>query len=122
MIDRDGIYHNPLKLFPPVSYKTAPKIQGIYVVDSNNHVIAGKASVIGLSTSLPASKYELVLDVFDIIDGAPMGDSVSRLSVSANGTSIGDLDFLEHLPKKSYLEGVRDAYKSSRLYFLTVKP
>lgn len=117
VIDRDGIYQNPLKFFPPVSDKTAPKIQGIYVVDANNHVIAGNGSGIGLPTTLPAGKYELVLDVIDIIDGAPMGDSVSRLSVSANGTPIGDLDFREHLPKKSYLEGVRDAYKIEPIVF-----
>lgn len=111
VIDRDGFYHNPLKFFPRVSDKTAPKIQGIYIVDVNNHVIAGRAQGIGLPTLLPPGKYELVLDIIDIIDGAPMGDSVSRLSVSANKTSLGNLDFLDHLPKKSYLEGVRDAYK-----------
>jgi hypothetical protein len=111
VIDRDGIYQNPLKFFAPLPDKTAPKIQGIYLVDANNHVLAGKAPGIDLPVLLPAGKYELVLDVIDVIDGAPMGDSVSRLSVSANGTSIGNLDFLDHLPKKSYLEGVKDAYK-----------
>ncbi len=117
VIDRDGNYQNPLKFFPPVSYKSAPRIQGIYVVDANNHIIAGKASGIGLPTSLPVGKYELVLDIIDIIDGAPMGDSVSRLSVLANGSSVGDLDFLEHLPKKSFLEGVREAYKIDPIIF-----
>ncbi len=111
VIDRGGIYQNPLKFFPPVSDKTPPKIQGIYVVDVGNHVVAGRAAGIDLPALLPAGKYELVLDIIDIIDGAPMGDSVSRLSVSANGTSIGNLDFLDHLPKKSYLEGVKDVYK-----------
>ncbi len=111
VIDRDGIYQNPLKFFPPVSDKTAPQIQGIYLVDVNNHVVAGSAPGIGLPPLLPSGKYELVLDIIDIIDGAPMGDSVARLKVSANGTSIGNLNFLDRLPRKSYLEGVKDVYK-----------
>ncbi len=111
VIHRDGIYKNPLKFFPPLSDKTPPRIQGIYLVDANNHVVAGNVPGIDLPALLPAGKYELVLDVIDIIDGAPMGDSVSRLSVSANGTSIGNLDFRDHLPKKSYLEGAKEVYK-----------
>ncbi len=111
VIDRDGVYHNPLKFFPQISDKTAPKIEGIYVVDSSNKVVAGNAQGIGLPALLPSGKYELVLDIIDIIDGAPMGDSVARLSVSANGTSIGHLDFLDRLPKKNYLEGINDVYK-----------
>ncbi len=111
VIDRDGIYQNPLKFFPPVSDKSAPKIQAIYLVDMNNHVVAGNAPGSGLPTLLAPGNYELVLDIIDIIDGAPMGDSVARLSVSANGTAIGNWDFLDRLPKKSYLEGVKDVYK-----------
>ncbi len=111
VIDRDGVYHNPLKFFPPISDKTAPKIEGIYLVDSSNKVVAGNAQDIGLPTLLPSGKYELILDIIDIIDGAPMGDSVARLSVSGNGISIGNLDFLDRLPNKNYLEGVRDVYK-----------
>ncbi len=111
VIAGDGFYQNPLKFFPPLSDKTGPTIQGIYLVDASNHVVAGSAPGIALPALLPSGKYELVLDIIDIIDGAPMGDSVARLGVSANGTSIGNLDFLDRLPKKSYLEGVKDVYK-----------
>ncbi len=111
VIDRDGIYQNPLKFFPPVSDKTPPKILGIYLVDGTNHVVAGSVPGIGLPSLLSSGKYEVVLDIIDFIDGAPMGDSVARLSVSVNGTSIGNLDFIDRLPKKSYLEGVKEVYK-----------
>ncbi len=111
VIDRDGIYQNPLKFFPPVSDKTAPQIQGIYLVDVNNHVVAGDAPGSALPTSLAPGNYDLVVDIIDIIDGAPMGDSVSRLSASANGASIGSLDFRDRLPNKSYLQGVKEVYK-----------
>ncbi len=117
VIDRDGIYHNPLNFFPPVSDKTPPEIQGIYVVDANNHVVAGRTRGIDLPAVLPSGKYELVLDIIDIIDGAPMGDSVARLSVSGNGTSIGNVDFLDRLPQKSYLEGVTEVYKLQPIVF-----
>lgn len=111
VIDRNGMYQNPLKFFPPLADKTAPRVQGIYLVDKKNHVVAEKTPGIKIPTFLPPGKYELVMDILDIIDGAPMGDSIARLSVSANGTSIGNLDFFDHLPKKSFLKGVRDVYK-----------
>jgi hypothetical protein len=111
VIDQGGIYQNSLKFFLTIPDKTAPNIRAIYVVDTSNHIMAGKAPGIDLPVMLPAGKYELVLDIIDIIDGAPGGDSVAGLRVSANGTSVGKLDFLDHLPKKNYLEGVRDVYK-----------
>ncbi len=111
VIDQDGVYQNPLRFFPPLADKTAPKIQGIYVVDGSSRVVAGRAAGIALPSLLPSGKYELVLDIIDIIDGAPLGDSVSRVTVTANGTSIGNLDFRDRLPKRSYLDGVKDAYR-----------
>ncbi len=111
VIDGDGVYQNPLRFFPRISGNTALRIQGVYLVDVTNHVVAGRAAGIDLPTELPAGKYDLVLDVIDILDGAVSGDSVSRLSVSANGASIGSFDFRDRLPKKSFLEGVRDVYR-----------
>ncbi len=111
VIDGDGVYQNPLRFFPRVSGNAALRIQGVYLVDVTNHVVAGRAAGIDLPTEFPVGKYELVLDVIDILDGAVLGDSVSRLSVSANGASIGSFDFRDRLPKKSYLEGVRDVYR-----------
>lgn len=111
VIDRNGYYQNPLKFFPPVSSSAVPKIRGIYLVGTNNRVVAGQSAGLLLPAVILPGKYELVLDVIDFMECAPLGDSVALMRVLANGASIGSFDFRDHLPQKSFIKGVRNVYR-----------
>ena len=111
LIAPDGVYQNSAKLFPKILDHSKPAVRGVYLVDSNNRVVSKERSTGEQVRPFPIGKYELVLDIIDIIDGAPMGDSLQGLTVFVNREKIGSFDFSARLPKKNYLEGVRDIFK-----------
>lgn len=117
VIDRKGFYQNPLNFFPPLTSHHKPRIRGVYVVGQNNNVVAGWNPGMKSPVFLKPGRYKLVLDISDVLGDATEGDSLRRLSVSINGRRIGDDDFSEHLPEKSFLEGVKKVYETNPIVF-----
>ncbi|MGY6277433.1 M23 family metallopeptidase [Methylomonas sp. MgM2] len=110
VIDQVGIHQNPLRFFPPLADKTPPEFRGVYFADSDNHVVAQWHNA-AKNVSVKAGVYDMVVDLLDVIDGEPAGDSIARLSVTCNDQTITDYDFRNSLPSKDFLEGVSAVYK-----------
>ncbi len=109
LIDPNGVRHDALQRFPPLSDDQAPEIRGVYFVGGDGRAAAGVSGLLRRET-LAAGRYDLVVDALETVSPGTNGDVPYRMEVRAAGRLVGSFRF-DRLPDADYLKGVADVYR-----------
>lgn len=107
VISPEGYYQNPLRFLPSLPDEEPPVIRGIYL-----EAVGEQTLCQNLDASLPAGRYRLVLDAYDLLPPSNLEQSLYSLNVFVSDGENREFKF-DQLPHKNFLKGADEIYHLS---------
>ncbi len=125
VIDSSGHYQEPLRFFPLLPQDTPPVIRGLYLIDSQNRVLADNQRGFQVEPS-DSKSAALIVDAFDVVspskvETTPASISVWALMGGAKKRILLAQRKFDRLPGKDFFTGVSRIYQTAPISFSSGK-